>query len=56
MTSAAAVEFVYARTNAVSVRGNNEAKILHDRIDTTPFESVTDASNRFRWSSLGTTR
>lgn len=36
------VKFVESRPNAVSVRGNNEAKIIHGRVDTTPFESVTD--------------
>jgi len=36
------VEFVHSRPNAVSVRGNNEAKLIHDRVDTTPFESVTE--------------
>jgi serine/threonine protein phosphatase 1 len=36
------VEFVNARPNAVSVTGNNEAKVVRGRVDTTPFEPVVD--------------
>jgi serine/threonine protein phosphatase 1 len=38
--SADVVEFVSSRPNAVSVRGNNETKILDNQVDTTPFEPV----------------
>jgi serine/threonine protein phosphatase 1 len=38
--SAAVVEFVASQPNAVSVRGNNEAKVLDNEVDTAPFESV----------------
>jgi serine/threonine protein phosphatase 1 len=41
------VEFVHSRPNAVTVRGNNEAKIVHDRIDTSPFEPVADIIESF---------
>ncbi|WP_336326970.1 metallophosphoesterase [Halovenus sp. HT40] len=43
----AVVEFVCSRPNAVSVRGNNEAKIIHDRIDTDPFEKIADSVESF---------
>lgn len=43
----AVVEFVNERENAVSVRGNNEAKIIHDRIDADPFEEIADAVESF---------
>lgn len=36
------VEFVASQSNAVSVRGNNESKILRERIDTDPFEPIQD--------------
>jgi len=45
--SEAVVEFVRSRDNAVSVRGNNEAKLVHGRIDTDPFEQITDAVESF---------
>jgi serine/threonine protein phosphatase 1 len=45
--SAAVVKFVQSKDNAVSVRGNNEAKIIHDRIDTDPFDPVADALESF---------
>lgn len=38
--STGVVEFVSSRPNAVSVRGNNEMKILDDKVDTEPFKSV----------------
>ncbi|MEF8813887.1 MAG: metallophosphoesterase family protein [Halovenus sp.] len=41
------VEFVHSRPNAVSVRGNNEAKVVRGRVDTTPFEPVTDVISSF---------
>jgi len=41
------VEFVCSRENAISVRGNNEAKIVHDRIDTTPFEPIVETIASF---------
>ncbi|MXR53061.1 serine/threonine protein phosphatase [Halovenus sp. WSH3] len=45
--STAVVEFVHQRENAVSVRGNNEAKIIHERIDTDPFAGIEDAVASF---------
>jgi len=45
--SEAVVEFVQSKGNAVSVRGNNEAKIVHDRIDTEPFDPIADALESF---------
>jgi serine/threonine protein phosphatase 1 len=45
--SADVVEFVVDSDHAVSVRGNNEAKIVHDRIDTAPYEEVADTLDRF---------
>ncbi len=45
--SAAVVEFVQSRENAVSVRGNNEAKIIHERIDTDPFDPIADVLESF---------
>ena len=41
------VEFVASRENAVSVRGNNEAKVIHDRIDTDPFGTVAETLESF---------
>lgn len=41
------VEFVEDSDHAVSVRGNNEAKIIHDRIDTGPYEEITDTLASF---------
>jgi serine/threonine protein phosphatase 1 len=41
------VEFVAESEHAVSVRGNNEAKIVHDRIDTDPYEEVADTLGSF---------
>lgn len=43
----AVVEFVDEREHAVSVRGNNEAKIIHDRIDTDPFSEIADTVESF---------
>jgi serine/threonine protein phosphatase 1 len=43
----AVVEFVDEQENAVSVRGNNEAKIIHDRIDTDPFSEIADTVESF---------
>nr|WP_247375471.1 metallophosphoesterase family protein [Halorientalis brevis] len=40
--SEAVVEFVQSRPNALSVRGNNEAKVINDRIDTGPFAAFED--------------
>lgn len=34
------VEFVASQPNAVSVRGNNEAKVLDNEVDTAPFEPI----------------
>jgi len=45
--STAVVEFVAERDNAVSVRGNNEAKVVHERIDTAPFGTVRDVIESF---------
>jgi len=45
--SAAVVEFVQSRANAVSVRGNNEAKIVHEQIDTGPFEAIASELESF---------
>lgn len=40
--SAEVVEFVTESEHAVSVRGNNETKIIQERIDTEPFETITE--------------
>jgi serine/threonine protein phosphatase 1 len=45
--SDAVVEFVATRENAISVRGNNEAKIIQERIDTDPFDSVIETIESF---------
>ena len=41
------VEFVAEQENAVSVQGNNEAKIINDRINSDPFEPITDVLDSF---------
>lgn len=46
-SSAEVVEFVEASDHAVSVRGNNEAKIIHDRIDTAPYEEIASTLASF---------
>ena len=45
--SAGVVDFVASRENAISVRGNNEAKIIHDRIDTDPFADIEETIKSF---------
>jgi serine/threonine protein phosphatase 1 len=45
--SAAVVEFVRSRDNAVSVRGNNEAKILRGEVGGDPFDSLRDTIASF---------
>lgn len=41
------VEFVADRDNAVSVRGNNERKLLQGTVDTEPFEGIVGAVESF---------
>jgi serine/threonine protein phosphatase 1 len=41
------VRFVSDSDHAVSVRGNNEAKIIHDRIDTGPYEEIAGTLESF---------
>jgi serine/threonine protein phosphatase 1 len=41
------VEFVHEQDNAVSVRGNNEAKILTGRVGTEPFAPVVETIETF---------
>ncbi len=41
------VEFVAEQENAVSVQGNNEAKIINERINTNPFDPITDVLASF---------
>lgn len=36
------VEFVVDSEHAVSVRGNNEAKVIHDRIESDQFDGIAD--------------
>ena len=45
--SAAVVEFVRSHPQCVSVRGNNEAKLIHDRIDTDPFDGIISEVSTF---------
>jgi len=41
--STGVVDFVASRPNAVSVRGNNEMKVIEETVDTAPFEPVREA-------------
>jgi serine/threonine protein phosphatase 1 len=41
------VKFVEDSDHAVSVRGNNEAKIINARIDTEPYEAIADTLSSF---------
>jgi serine/threonine protein phosphatase 1 len=45
--SAEVVEFVRESEHAVSVRGNNESKVIHERIDTEPYEGFADTLDSF---------
>lgn len=41
------VAFVMDSEHAVSVRGNNEAKVIHEQIDTDPYEKVAGTLDTF---------
>lgn len=45
--SVAVIEFVAERANAVSIRGNNEAKVLEGRVETDPFDPVREEIRSF---------